>query len=216
MTTSRTTQSKKLLLDFLKLNATDKDVAAILADYANGLVSIQDGTIQSIMQANAVTEFTLFEPRNEKRDGIYTLSKSQLDKGIGFIVTGFSLQAYQATDTNGGVTTARAMTPGSDVEVQAMLDADKFAIISAIPALCNGELEIRINRKPVLNKLSLQNFNNSAANSNNVGSAGYYALDNPIFIKPEVPIEALIRTAVATPASTLVEVMFYGAATLAT
>ena len=211
--------SKKSLLAQLETmaKAGDKDAIGLLADYRNGLVSVQDGTIRSIAQANAVTELSLFEPTSEKREGIYSLSKSQLDKGIAFIVTGIALLAYQVTDGIGQAATPRVMNPRSDAEYAAMLEADRFGNIGAIPALCNGELAIRINRKPNLDKLVTSVFNNATAVPGvAVGKLGFYALENPIFIKPEVPIEATLRLANATPGSTLVEIVFYGASTLAT
>ena len=216
---NRISNSKKTLLSTLEAMAAtgDKDAISLIADYRNGLISIQDGTIRSIAQANAVTELSLFEPTTEKRDGIYSLSKSHLDKGIAFIVTGIALLATQVTDTVGSVTTPRSMNPRSDAEYAAMLEADAFGLVSNIAALANGEFSVRVNRKPVLDKLAVSVFANGAGVGGvTIGPLGFYKLDNPIFIKPEVPIEATLRLPVASPASTLVEVVFYGAQTLAT
>lgn len=219
MNVSRTYNSKKSLLAILETMAQtgDKDAIALIADYKNGLISIQDGTLRTIQQANAVSDVSLFEATSEKRTGVYSLSKSQLDKGVAFFVTGIALLAYQVTDTAGGVTTPRVMSPRSDAEYAAMLAGDRFANIAGIPALANGELSIRVNRKPILDKLATSVFNNATAVAPvTVGPTGFYALDNPIFIKPEVPLEATLRLPIATPASTLVEMVLYGCSTLAT
>ena len=68
----------------------------------------------------------------------------------------------------------------------------------------------------MLSKLSMKVFDNVVAGRVVGGPLGFHQLANPIMIRPEVPIEMLIRLGAATPPSTLIETVFYGASTLAT
>ena len=131
---------KQRLIDALK-DSGDRDLQAILADYNNGFASIQDATIRTIQQANSIREIAMFDATNEKREGIYSLSKGQLDKGIAFYCTGIALMAYQVVSDVNGVPTPTTLNPRTAEEYAAMMNTDSFGGVADIPALANGAFE---------------------------------------------------------------------------
>lgn len=87
--------------------------------------------------------------------------------------------------------------------VNATLSTTAFGAVA--DAIANGELEIKVDSKPIMNPISCQVFKRGTAET-----IGRYVLDNPKLIEPGKEMRALLSTSEAMASNTNVKIMFVG------
>lgn len=87
--------------------------------------------------------------------------------------------------------------------VNATLSTTAFGAIA--DAIANGELEIKVDGKPIMNPISCQAFKRGSAEK-----VGRYVLDNPKLIEPQKEMRAFLSTSEAMAANTNVQLVFVG------
>jgi len=175
------------------LSARDEAIVRIgaLPEYiqkglADKRLQLSDASMFVTKSVGGATEVRMLKNDDNKNPGIGNISKQQLDKDNFFLVTGIRL--LSAVDAAGPAGAA-------------------FGVVSK--EVANGDFEFKANGKYLLPKdNSNQIFNTT--NKTDVLS-GYYKLDNPKWIEPQVDIIMDIRFGVAAPVDTQLRFELIGA-----
>lgn len=139
---------------------------------AKGELRLADTIVYSIKPVSSKT-IKMFETQDTKTIGLQTLSNARLPKNQALIVSGIILLAGVSADA----------TPDKVM-------ATKFNGIEAVGAVCNGEFNIKSNKKVIMPESSTKLFKTD--NFQGV-PVGYYKLANPRIIEDDVLIEATIE-----------------------
>ena len=135
---------------------------------ASGSLRLADAIIYSIKPVNSKT-IKLFETQDDKEVGISSVSNGKLPKNSAFLVSGIYLLAGVSTDAS-----------------KDKIKATNYTGLENFPALANGELELKANKKIILPETSTVIFKTAIYHH---VPLGYYKLANPRPIDDDVPIE---------------------------
>jgi len=152
---------------------------------ANGTLRLADAIIYSIKPVNSKT-IKLFETQDDKEVGLSSISNGKLPKNSAFLVSGIYLLAGVSTDAT-----------------KDKVKATNYIGLETFPAIANGELELKANKKIILPETSTVLWKTASYHQVPIG---YYKLANPRPIDDDVPIELTLTlgTIDGIPANTYV------------
>lgn len=159
-----------------------------------GELRLADNILYSIKPINSKT-VKLFETQDDKEIGISNISNAKLPKNQAFLVSGIFLLAGTSADA----TKNKVMSTN-------------FKQIEDVPAIANGEFNLKSNKKQIVPETSNTVFKTY---NNNMMNLGYYKLANPRLIQDDVLIEFTVElgTTEGIPANTYIYVGLHGTIT---
>ncbi len=159
-----------------------------------GELRLADNILYSIKPINSKT-VKLFETQDDKEIGISNISNAKLPKNQAFLVSGIFLLAGTSADA----TKNKVMSTN-------------FKQIEDVPAIANGEFNLKSNKKQIVPETSNTVFKTY---NNNMMNLGYYKLANPRLIQDDVLIEFTVElgTTEGIPANTYLYVGLHGTIT---
>jgi hypothetical protein len=187
--------SNELLIKAGKMGMIDQDVI----DRIFGT----NGKRKSLQIVNyewqQLTELTgtnnkIMEPDKVRKVGIRSLNNAQLPKDRHMVVNRLRLLAK----TLGAAPT------------EATIAAARYEGIAGFDQLQNGEITIRVNKKPIMSQISLSMFVND---QNHNYAQGEIALENPFLILGEEEIEVDLELHSPAAANTVVKLIMGGSIT---
>jgi hypothetical protein len=151
--------SRGLFFDMIKKEAANnKEIKGLVDDILSGAIKTEDYEMYSIRQATETTK--MFKTDDDKRTGIRSLAKAQLEKGQFMLVTRIQVLACIVSDA-------------TNSDVLALAD---FGSIKAIPGLQNGEFSWKSNDKYLIKEHSNHTF---ITDNNSTINLGTHHLENP-------------------------------------
>jgi hypothetical protein len=159
-----------------------------------GELRLADNIIYSIKPVTSKT-IKLFETQDDKEIGLRNISNAKLPKNQAFLVSGIVLLAGTSADA----TKDKILATG-------------FNGIEGFPAIANGELNLKSNKKQIVPETSNHVF--MTENYTNV-PIGYYKLANPRLIHDDVQIEMTVElgSTEGIPANTYIYAAMHGTIT---
>ncbi len=139
---------------------------------ARGELRLADTMVYAIKPVTSKT-VKFFETQDQRSVGISYLSNARLQKNQALIVSGITILAGVAADA----TTDKVL-------------GTRFSGIETFGAICNGEFNLKANKKVIMPETSIKVFKTD--NFQNV-PVGYYKLANPRLIEDDVLIEATLE-----------------------
>ncbi|MBI3502306.1 MAG: hypothetical protein HY063_10980 [Bacteroidetes bacterium] len=136
-----------------------------------GELRLADTVIYSIKPVTSKT-IKLFETQDVKEIGLRNVSNAKLPKNQALLVSGIILLAGISAD----------QTPD-------MVMAAEFKGLEGVPAVANGEFDLKANKKQIVPETSNNVFK---TNSYTMVPAGYYKLANPRLIHDDILIELTV------------------------
>ena len=152
--------------------------AHIKAQLAKGDLRLADTLIYSIKPVNGSKTIKMFETQDERQVGLRNISNGRLQKNQALLVSGIVLIAGVAADA----------TPDASMAIN-------FSKLEDIPALANGESDLKANKKVIFPETGNNIFKTLGLNTVPVG---YYKLHNPRMIEDDVLIEYTINLGTTT------------------
>ncbi len=161
---------------------------------AKGDLRLADTIIYSVKPVTSKT-VKLFETQDVREIGLRNVSNAKLPKNQALLVSGIILLVGTSADA-------------TDDKVM----ATNFDKLEAVPALSNGEFNLKANKKQIVPETSCSVFKTS---NSHVTLLGYYKLHNPRLIQDDILIEATIELGTQTgiPANTYVYCGLHGTIT---
>lgn len=156
--------------------------AHIKAGLTKGELRLADTIIYSIKPVGGAKTIKLFETQDDKQVGLRNISNAKLPKNQCLLVSGIVLLAGVGTD--------------STFDNVMAINFDK---IESIPALANGEFNLKANKKQIVPETG--NFVFKTVGNHNA-PVGYYKLANPRLITDDVLIELTIELGATTGIAT--------------
>lgn len=206
---SRAKFQKALKVEAAK-NPGDVEIADLYRQVASGSLGLADFSIMTTKNASGRTDVSMFQETDEREVGINTIAKGRLEKGQYMLVDKITLI--------GEIVAGAAIVRGSDAEKIAF----KTAVFNSLNAnimgqesLCivaNGQTEIRVRQKNVLNDLANTCF---VQDNNQTTTLGTIKLENAFFVRAQEAIELNIDLGVGAAPNTLLRAYFHGTATVA-
>ena len=139
---------------------------------AKGELRLADTVIYSVKPVTSKT-VKLFETQDVKEIGLRNVSNAKLPKNQALLVSGIVLLVGTSADA----------TPDKVM-------ATNFDKIEAVPAIANGEFNLKANKKQIVPETSCNVFKTE---NNAVIPLGYYKLHNPRLIHDDILIEATVE-----------------------
>lgn len=137
-----------------------------------GELRLADTIIYSIKPASSKT-IKMFETQDDKEIGLRNISNAKLPKNQALLVSGIILLAGVSADAT-----------------KDKIIATNYDKVEAVPAIANGEISLKANKKQIVPDTS----NNVFKTSNlNLVPLGYYKLSNPRLIQDDVLIEMTVE-----------------------
>ena len=139
-----------------------------------GGLRLADVTHYTVKLVKGEKTVKMFESQDIEEDGLRSISHGKLPHQQAMMLSGIWVLAGVAQAAN---------IQATDEE----LKTTDFKSISAMPQICNGSLELKVNKTQIIPSTSCRMF---VTDNNHNWSLGYYKLDNPRLILPQFPIEA--------------------------
>lgn len=166
----------------------------IKSGLGKGELRLADHVIYSIKPASSKT-IKMFETQDDKEIGLRNISNAKLPKNQSFLVSGIVLLVGVSADAT-----------------KDKIIATNYNKIESFPAIANGEISLKANKKQILPDTS----NNLFKTENmHLVPMGYYKLANPRLIQDDVLIELTIElgTMDGIPANTYIYAGLHGTLT---
>ena len=159
-----------------------------------GELRLADNTIYSIKPVTSKT-IKLFETQDDKEIGLRNISNAKLPKNQALLVSGIYLLAGTSADGT-----------------KDKIIATSFKGLEDFPAIAQGELNLKSNKKQIVPETSNVIFK---TNNNHNVPIGYYKLANPRLIHDDVLIELTIElgSTEGIPANTFIYAALHGTIT---
>lgn len=141
-------------------------------------VRLGDQVIYSLKPVGGSKTIKFFETQDDKEVGLRNISNAKLPKNQAMVVSGIWL-------LQGKAPAATAGSPTSDE-----IKATPFTSIERVPALMNGEFQLKANKIQLVPETSCRVF---VTDSNHNIHLGYYKLDNPRVVADDVQLEFILE-----------------------
>ena len=161
---------------------------------AKGELRLADTIIYSVKPVTSKT-IKIFETQDVREIGLRNVSNAKLPKNQALLVSGIILLVGTSADA-------------TDDKVM----ATNFDKLETVPALSNGEFNLKANKKQIVPETSCTVFKTS---NDHLVPLGYYKLANPRLIQDDILIEATIELGTQTgiPANTYLYCGLHGTIT---
>lgn len=154
----------------------EKHFAELPAHIREGLkkgeLRLADTIIYSIKPASSKT-IKIFETQDDKEIGLRNISNAKLPKNQAMLVSGIILLAGVAADAT-----------------KDKIIATNYAAVETIPAIANGEVSLKANKKLIVPDTSNNVFKTTGYG---IVPVGYYKLANPRLIHDDVLVEMTLE-----------------------